>query len=113
MQIQVRTDNHIAGSERLTEHVETVVADALSRFGTRVTRVEVHLSDENAHKTGGADKRCALEARLAGMQPIAVTASAATLNQAIDAASDKLQTALDRAISRKEDPKGRSSAAGE
>ena len=66
MQVQVHTDNHVNGSAGLTAHVESVVTGALDRFGNRVTRVEVHIGDENGHKGGEHDKRCAMEARLSG-----------------------------------------------
>lgn len=114
MQIQINTDNHISTGPELTDLVESTVAAALERFGTRVTRVEVHLSDENSSAKGHSeDKRCAMEARLAGMQPVAVSDLGPTLDQAISGAADKLLRTLDRAIGRREDPKGRTSMAGE
>ena len=88
MQVQVHTDNHVNGSAGLTAHVEAVVTDAMSRFGNRVTRVEVHIGDENGHKKGDEDKRCAMEARLSGLQPIAVTGHGASVDIAINAAAD-------------------------
>ena len=36
------------------------------RFSAHITRVEVHLGDENAGKRGSDDKRCMMEARLEG-----------------------------------------------
>jgi ribosome-associated translation inhibitor RaiA len=109
MQVHVRTDNHVNGSAGLTAHVESVVEESLARFGNRVTRVEVHLGDENSHKKSGDDKRCAMEARPAGMQPIAVTAMAASVGEAIDAATAKLVKSLDRLFDKKFDAKGRPS----
>jgi ribosomal subunit interface protein len=114
MQILVHTDNHIEGGESLTAHVESVVADAMERFGNRVTRVEVQLTDENSNKKGGdKDKRCAMEARLAGLSPIAVSDLAPTLHQAIDGALEKLEKSLDRTLAKRDDPKGRPSMSGE
>jgi ribosome-associated translation inhibitor RaiA len=106
MHIQVTTDNHVTGGEGLTHHIETVVGDTMKRFGTRVTRVEVHLGDHNSHK-GGA-QWCNIEAKLAGLQPLAARAEAPSLNQAIDSAAAKLLKVLDHAIGRKEDFRGRS-----
>lgn len=105
MQIQVTTDNHIEGSEGLTHHVESVVADTLDRFNDRVTRVEVHLGDENSHKHGG--HWCTIEAKLAGMPPAAATAQADTLNRAIDAAAEKLLNVLDHTVGKNEHQKKR------
>mgnify|MGYP006172692853 CR=1 FL=1 len=60
------------------------VDDALARVSSRLTRVEVHLADENAGKGGADDKRCMIEARPAGQSPVAVTNHAATLEEAPD-----------------------------
>ena len=72
MQIQVNTDDNIEGHDALTAQVEADVRDALSRFAAQITRVEVHLSDENAARGGSDDKRCLLEVRPTGQQPMAV-----------------------------------------
>jgi ribosome-associated translation inhibitor RaiA len=98
MQIQVNTDRHIHGGENLHERVQTMVEDAVSHLSDRITRIEVHLSDENSDKHGDKDKRCMLEARLSGMQPIAVTHQAETLALAIDGAAEKLERALGNAL---------------
>lgn len=100
MHIQVNTDNNIEGREELATRVEAVVEKALSRFSDQITRVEVHLSDENSHKGGQNDKRCLMEARLEGRQPTAVTHQAATLGQAIDGAADKLKTVIESTLGR-------------
>jgi ribosomal subunit interface protein len=114
MKIQVNTDNHIESNEGLIRHVESVVEETLSRFGSRVTRVEVHLTDESSSaKSGGDDKRCAMEARLAGLQPIAVSHQSPTVDQAIEGAADKLEKTLERTLGRLDDPKGRTSFSGE
>ncbi len=114
MQIQINTDNHTSAGDFLTQYAESAVQDALGRFAQRVTRVEVHLSDENTkHKTGDNDKRCVLEARLAGLQPIAVTNQAATYELALDGAAEKLEKIVEKTLSRLDDPKGRTSFAGD
>jgi len=98
MQIQVNTDKNIAGSEDLQQQVEGVVEGHFSRFGDRITRVEVHLNDVNGDKPGDGDNRCVMEARLAGMQPITATHQADTLEQALDGAARKLQRLLDTTL---------------
>ena len=103
MQVQVNTDNNVTGSEGLQQHVEQVVENSLGRFSEQITRVEVHLNDVNADKGGGRDNRCMVEARLAGMAPLAATHQAATLDQALGGAADKLQRMLDSALGKLRD----------
>jgi ribosome-associated translation inhibitor RaiA len=95
MQIQVNSDNHIQNSARLEDWVRTTVETSLERFEEDLTRVEVHLKDENGDKGGSQDKRCQMEARPKGHQPISVSHSAPSLDQAVDGAATKLNHALD------------------
>lgn len=114
MQIQVNTDNHIQGTEQLASQVESEVEDALRRFADRITRVEVHLSDVNSGaKSRPGDKRCVMEARPTGLQPIVVSHEASSLDQAVSGAADKLEKALSRTLDRLQDPRGRTSFGGE
>ena len=100
MKIQINTDNHIEGLEALADEAEATIAGALGHLAGDITRVEVHLSDENGEKTGGHDKRCMLEARLEGHQPIAVTDESDSLDGAIAGAADKLKHALASTLGR-------------
>ncbi|AMB84409.1 ribosomal subunit interface protein [Pseudomonas agarici] len=95
MQIQVNSDNHIQGSLRLKEWVRTTIESALERYEQDLTRVEIHLKDENGDKPGPHDMRCQIEARPKNHQPISVTHKADTLEQAIDGAAIKLERALE------------------
>ena len=106
MQIQVNTDHSIEGHEALAAQVSGVVESALSRFGDHITRVEVHLSDETSHKRGHNDKRCMMEARFKGHQRSAVTHQAATLDQAVDGAADKLTRVIESTLGRLRDHEG-------
>jgi len=112
MQVQLNTDHNIEGHDELAQQVQAAVEGTVGRFSRQITRVEVHLSDVNSHK-GGDDKRCVLEARVAGLQPIAVSHQAATLPQAIDGAARKLERALDSTLGRLGNQKGRSSYGGD
>ncbi|MDH4369745.1 MAG: HPF/RaiA family ribosome-associated protein [Nitrospira sp.] len=106
MQIQINTDRNIEGREALVTQVSGVVESALSRFSDHITRVELHLSDENSDKKGGIDDmRCMMEARLEGHQPIAATHQAATLDQAIDGAAGKLTRLIESTLGRLRDQK--------
>lgn len=95
MTIQFNTDKNIEGNERLEAYVNTTIANALTRFSNHITRIEVHLSDENAGKTGPNDKRCMLEARLENRRPIAVTCHGGTIEQAVFDAIEKLKTSME------------------
>jgi len=94
MHVQVNS-NHIPGSVELHEWVGTTVEDRLERFDDFLTRVEVHISDENAQKAGADDKRCQIEARPKGHQAVSVTHKAESLQLAVDGAADKMQHALE------------------
>lgn len=98
MQINIQSDTSVEKSDALNRHVQTVVETAMKRFGGQITRVEVHLSDQNAHKSADGESRCTLEARLAGLEPIAVSEHAATLHQAIGGAAEKLKRATESAL---------------
>lgn len=98
MHVQVNSDSNVGIHEEFALRVAEAVENALSRFSDQVTRIEVHLSDVNAGKGGAYDKRCTMEARLAGLQPIAVSHQADTIQHAIDGASGKLERALDSAV---------------
>lgn len=92
--MQIQLNGHITRSEPLTDHVNKEVTHALRHFTERVTRVEVHLHDDNADKHG-KDKRVILEARPAGHQPVAVTHDGTDMYDTIHQASKKLERALD------------------
>lgn len=100
MQIQVNTDNNIQGREQFADKVKEAIENKLDRFADEITRVEVHLSDENSLKGGEDDKRCMIEARLKGRQPISVTHHAATLEQAIGTAANKLKKSIENDFGR-------------
>jgi len=104
MQIQVNTDKNIDGHEELAAQVEATVTRSLSHVSAHITRVEVHLSDENGDengdKNGQHDKRCMMEARLEGRQPTAVTCEAATVAQAVAGAADKLKSSRESTLER-------------
>jgi len=100
MQIQINSDHNLQGHESPAESVRATVENALKRFSTHITRVEVHLGDENGDKRGRDDKRCMMEARLEGHQPVAVTHHAATLGQAIDGAAEKMVHRLEHTLGR-------------
>ena len=106
MQIQVNTDDNIEGREALSRRVESEISEGLSRFSDRLTRIEIHLSDENAGKGGSVDKRCLIEARPTGQQPVNVTHQAASLDEACAGAVRKLRSLLESKFGQLDDRKG-------
>lgn len=103
MQIQFNTDKNITRDEELITSSTSLISEELSRFSRQITRVEVHLSDEDGNKDGFNDKRCMMEARLSGMKPIAVSDHANTHEQAISGALNKLKTSLEKITGRLKD----------
>ena len=103
MLIQINTDSNIQAREETVRLVYSSVEGAVGRFGDRITRVEAHLSDTNSRKSTGDDIRCVFEARLAGLQPIAVSHQAATIEQAVTEAADKLERLIESTLGRLQD----------
>ncbi len=100
MQVLINTDHNIDGRESLAAWITEVIQSSLSRVSAHVTRVEVHLNDEDGPKRGQNDKRCVMEARLEGRQPIAVTEHASTLHAAINGAAEKLTHLVEGVLAR-------------
>jgi ribosome-associated translation inhibitor RaiA len=109
MQIQINTDENIDGSEGLAARIETRLNQLIGRFSEHITRIEVHLSDQNADKAGGNDKRCLLEVRLEGRQPEVVSHQASTVEGAYTGAAKKLQSFLKSTLGRRNNRKGQAS----
>jgi hypothetical protein len=107
MKIQINTGHNISGSEKMVRHAEAVVESTLGHLAEHITRIEVHLSDENGRNGGSNDKRCMMEARLEHHQPVAVTHEAETIDQAISGAAGKLKSSLDHMLGRLSDHEGR------
>ena len=105
MKIQINTDNNIKASEELVERFSNDVASALENVSKHVTRVEIHLSDENGEKGRQGDKRCAMEARMEGRQPIAVTEHASSLDLALHGACHKMTRMISGIVDAQRDSK--------
>lgn len=94
MQIQLNSDKNVAVDTEMSKFVEQEISRALGRFEAHITRVEVHLSDVNSHKPGLRDKRCVVEARPAGRQPLSTSDEAATVEQAVRGGAAKMKNSL-------------------
>ena len=100
MQIQINSDHQINPSPEMASRIQALIRDTLDRYSDRITRVEVHLNDQNSVKRGGNDKRCGMEARVAGVGPVDVNHEAPSLDLAIDGAMEKLERALEHKLGR-------------
>jgi ribosome-associated translation inhibitor RaiA len=107
MQVIVNSDHNIVGDASLTQRVESAVSGSIERFGDRIVKVEAFLSDANGSKHGAKDKRCVLEARVAGARSVVATNEAPSVVEAIDGATDKLERALEHAFGKQDASVGR------
>ena len=98
MQVQFNSDSSIMGTENVAERIEASVREKLSRFEDRLTRVEIHVRDENGAKHGADDKACTIEARPRGGKPIGVTAKASKVDDAARMAASTLAQRLNRSF---------------
>jgi ribosomal subunit interface protein len=103
MHIQINTDHNIDGSEQFAEHVRTVVTDALDRYAEHISRVEVHLKEQDAAKGGKPDKRCMIEVRMKGRQPTVVAHEAENMHQAIQGSCDRIKRVIGGIVDRRHD----------
>ncbi len=103
MIIQFNTDKTIKGDEKDQKYFTSFIAEELKRFETNISRIEVHLSDQNGEKEGIEDKLCLLEARIEGRKPIAVSCQKDTIETAVRCAIEKLKAKLDSIIGRIQD----------
>ncbi len=95
MTIQLNTDKNLTIHQEYEDKIQTQISESLSRFSDLITRLEVHLSDENGSKDGLEDKRCLLEARITGKEPIAVSNFGNNYDMAISGALSKLKSTLE------------------
>jgi len=103
MLIQVNYAN-IQKSDVIDDYVHERVNKELAHFGERITRVEVHLHDDNSpQKSSPNDKRCKMEARPAGRQPLTVEQTGNSFQKAIADCAGKLNRALKNSLDKVKD----------
>lgn len=91
---------HIELTEALLAHVERRLRFALSRFGQKIRRVAVQLTDLNGPR-GGLDKQCRVTVTLSPSGKLMVEAIDADLPTAIDRAADRLERSVTREMERR------------
>lgn len=102
MQVQFNSDSSVMGTENVASRIETQVREKLARFDDRLTRVEIHVRDENGAKGGADDKACTIEARPRGGKPIGVTGHASTVDAAARRAANTMAQRLTRVLGKSE-----------
>lgn len=98
MDIHINKHDVRVDEERARERVEK----NLGRFYERLTRIEIFLHDENSVK-GGIDKRCLIEARPRGLDPLTAESVAKNALEAVSGAAKKLERLLEHRFGRLED----------
>jgi hypothetical protein len=100
--IQINTHNQSNDDAERYSRLEDQIRQRLARFEDRITNVEIHVSDINGPR-GGADLRCTLEARVSGIQPVAVAEQGSTVDRCILSATKKAVRALDHQLGKASD----------
>lgn len=95
MQIIFNSDNRIDGHAGVASDVEAVFGERLSRFSERLSRVEIHVADQNGPRGGSDDIRANVEARPNNGKPVTVSATGRDVGAATREAVSKLVSALD------------------
>lgn len=93
MNLLINPGDGIQLSDALREHLQSKLEPVERKHGERLTRIEAHFKDENAHK-GGRDIRCLLEAHPRGSDPIVADALEEDAYTAAHRAAGKLDRAL-------------------
>ena len=101
MTVQFNTDKTIEWDQRHNDHFSELIKVELDRFSDSITRVEVHLSDENGSKKGVDDIRCLMEVRAEGRKPLAVSSQSDTIEKSVSGAITKVQASLKTILERK------------
>lgn len=95
MKILLNTDKTIDGSKKHQDYYTAQITEELEMYASEITRVDVHVSDQNGIKEGENDIRCLLEVRMEGKQPIVVKCQADTEELAVSGALDNLKACLE------------------
>lgn len=96
MDIRFNTDNAIEGSSNLANEVEQRLTERLNtRFGSRLTTIEVHVRDVDGTSNRDDGVEAMIEARPMNGRPIAVAERRAEPMAAVNAALGTLVDRLD------------------
>lgn len=100
MNIQLNADKNLTIHEPYEMQIKAQLTKDLDRYSNHLSRVEIHLSDENGSKAGLNDKKCLIEARLDGKPPLVASDLGNTYDLALKGATEKIKSALNTAVSK-------------
>lgn len=103
MHVEINTDNTINGNAELIADLAAAIRHELVLFETHVTRIEAHLRDVNAGKSGPGDIECTLEVRLKGQQPVIAKDASDTVEKAAKGAATKMKALLNTTVGKLKD----------
>ncbi|MGE6699659.1 HPF/RaiA family ribosome-associated protein [Hyphomonas sp. NPDC076900] len=96
MDFQFNTGNKVDGDARMQAHFETRFRERLERFKPRLSRIEVHVRDTDGTRREGPDGiEAVIEARPYNGAPLTASDRAATPEEAVGSALQKLVARLD------------------
>lgn len=94
MQIQINAP-HESLPDPLVELIERSLEEGLAIHAPRLTKVIVHIQDQNGQK-GGIDKRCLIEARPKGLDPVTAEDEDTDVRGAFRGALEKMKRVLEK-----------------
>ncbi len=86
-------------SEAAIVQAERRLQFALSRFASRISRVELVIDDENGPK-GGVDTACRIQVSLPGLPEVVVTDKDSNISACIARIAERAQRSVARAVAR-------------
>lgn len=103
MIITFNTDNNVQGGDAFIAPLRAILHQKFEKYMHKISKIKVHLTDENGSKKGVDDKRCLLEAHIDSMEPIVCMNVAATYEESLSGAIQHLKTSLNKKLEKLED----------
>lgn len=94
--------NGVDVAKGLSDQIERRLTFALSRFGSRISKVLVYLTDTNGPK-GGIDKSCQIVVRLRGLGDVVAEVVDSDWPVTVDRATSRIGHNVSRELERKRD----------
>lgn len=92
IQVQFENENQTENDQELSAHIDATIKRATSHFRDRITSVAVHLNKK--HIVSDNNKRCTLETKLEGLQPIVTSYNSESFDHAVEGAAATLKATL-------------------